>query len=399
MIKIHIKATLFLLMCFGAIANAQCGSCNTTVSGLSTIDRYVGAGQSLCITATGTITGNIYVGQAGYLCNAGTIKSDTIKVDDGGTFNNYKTINSKVVSVLNGSFYNNGIATIDSFIINQQSAYFYNDSIFNGNSLIIKDHLTAINSGTINVNNFRDSIITFTNNGHIHTYNDMNNESYSNFTNNGTIYIGHDFLNSETSFFYCNNYMEIQHDFSNTSAATFQANCMIQVNHDWRNYAFIHGASNMCGGFNINGFSFSNSSLGVGGRYLDICDAGHPAAGLDVAWGWIDPSNTYCSCNNSCANILTNIKDNHKDYNIINLVYPSPAINTLNIKLNNKEKETLTIEVLDMMGKMVITKTYYASIGENVTEINVADLAQGTYMLSITNSNKLQSKRLFSVAK
>lgn len=51
------------------------------------------------------------------------------------------------------------------------------------------------------------------------------------------------------------------------------------------------------------------------------------------------------------------------------------------------------------MGKVQFNKSYDSEIGENKADINVSSLAQGTYILSITDSKQLQSKRLFTVVK
>jgi hypothetical protein len=84
---------------------------------------------------------------------------------------------------------------------------------------------------------------------------------------------------------------------------------------------------------------------------------------------------------------------------IISNIYPNPAQTTVTFVLTNKQSEIVTIQVIDMMGRLVSTYNYKSSIGENKTELNVSNLKEGTYILSITDSQQLQTKRLFNITK
>jgi hypothetical protein len=67
---------------------AQCTTgCTTTVSTTTTTNYTVAAGQQLCVTATGKITGNITL-TGGTVCNMGTIQAPVFTVTN-GIINNY----------------------------------------------------------------------------------------------------------------------------------------------------------------------------------------------------------------------------------------------------------------------------------------------------------------------
>lgn len=390
--------TLFFF-CSSVTTNAQCSGCNMTVSGLSTTDHYVGGGQFLCITSTGTITGNIYVSPAGNVCNQGNVLSNKITIDDGGTLFNYKNINTNYLSVLAGAFYNEGVATIDTFLITQQFSNFINDSILTGDSFTLLDHVTATNNGSITVNDFRDSSCTITNENRLIVNHNLSNENSSNFVNNGLISIGNDFTSNNMSFFTCNNYMQIQHDFFNDMSATFVASCMLTVNNNWTNHGILYGSNTGCGGFNVGGISKSTSHLGLAGTYLDICDSGHPTNGIDYPWGGVESTTTFCSCNNTCSNSNTSVKQTYIDNIEISEVYPNPSNSLIYVNISNIESTLLKLSIKDVCGKTVINEFTKINSKESKLNINISTLDQGTYILTITDSAQLQTKRLFTVVK
>lgn len=188
-------------------------------------------------------------------------------------------------------------------------------------------------------------------------------------------------------------------DFYNSTSANFTTKCMVSVGRDWYNSANVYGPTTGCGGFNITGTSLSSGVIGSLSTHIDICDAGNPFSGIDGNSGSIANTTSYCTCVNSCA-VVTAIHEARKETSvIINSIFPNPSSNNITIKLNHTQTETLLIEVRDMMGKTQFTKNYDASIGENNTDVNISQLAQGTYILTITDSKQLQAKRLFTVAK
>jgi hypothetical protein len=71
-------------------------------------------------------------------------------------------------------------------------------------------------------------------------------------------------------------------------------------------------------------------------------------------------------------------------------VYPNPSKDELNIRFKSEQAQTLTI--LDLSGK-----TIYTEAVQNNAKLDISNLANGTYILSVSNQNG-SNKKLFVVA-
>jgi hypothetical protein len=438
--KIYSTLLLIALTLIGFKSSAQCSGCTTNITGLDVGSHIVGAGQTLCVASTGTMTGLITVSAGGTLCNQGKIQSTNLWVA-GGTLKNYGTIDTYSVLVsAAGTFTNYANAYIDSLLIINPNSSYVNNGTQVSTAFATADNATSLNANSITTYDMWDSIGVVTNNGFItinHNFgnaygssftnnstiavsysmanmyssttnnngnitvnSDFSNSYNSNFTNNGNLTFNQDFGNYETAVFLNNNYMKVTRDYYNATSSNFTTKCMIDVNRDWYNSANVYGPTTSCGGFNVTGITLNSGTIGSGSTHIDICDAGHPTFGIDGPGGSINGTTTFCTCNNNCSMVSVGIKEAVKMSNVmINTIYPNPAKDILTIKLNNPDAENLMIEVRDMMGRTIFTKSIKVSIGENETEINVSNLAQGTYILNITDSHQLQSKQLFNVTK
>lgn len=398
--KIYTNAVILFLLAFSYNASAQCSGCTISVTGLDTSPHIVASGQVFCIAPTGTVTGDITVMSGGTLCNQGTMNSFNLWIA-GGTLKNYGMLNTNNVLVESaGTYTNNGTSIIDSLFIRYASSSYINNGTQTSDAFAIAEYATVINTGTINAILVADSLATITNNGNISITGDGFSNAYSStFINNGNLTINNDFANSTSSNFTNNNYMNVMRDFYNATSANFTTKCMVSVGRDWFNSSNVYGPTIGCGGFNITGSSLNSGVIGSLSTHIDICDAGQPFSGIDWNSGTIANTTSYCTCVNSCA-VVTSIKESvYETSVIINSIFPNPSSSNITVKLNHTKTEALLIEVRDMMGKTQFTKNYNASIGENNTDINVSQLAQGTYILTITDSNELQTKRLFTVVK
>ena len=79
------------------------------------------------------------------------------------------------------------------------------------------------------------------------------------------------------------------------------------------------------------------------------------------------------------------------DYNIIQLdVYPNPASEIVNIKLNTLN-EVADLEIYNMLGKVVMKKSYDFNSGN--LPLNISELSSGVYILKVSNSDSSSYKR------
>lgn len=80
--------------------------------------------------------------------------------------------------------------------------------------------------------------------------------------------------------------------------------------------------------------------------------------------------------------------------NLANIkVYPNPAKQLLNVELNMKQPENVTISLVNLSGQIVMTKEIRntAVIKEH---INVSDFASGMYFLQVSNSQGTQAQKV-----
>lgn len=360
--------------------NAQCGTCTTTISNANNANHTITSGQTLCITATGSISGLITVSTGGTLCNLGAVNSPNLWVM-GGTFNNYGNINTNQLMVSNnGNFSNNGTSIIDSLLITGASSNFTNSGVLTNIRFTTAANAITTNNGSIISNFLFDSVAVFNNNGNLTVNFDIGNAYNSNFNSSS------------------NSFLRINRDFYNSTGATFNTgNCMAIVGRDWYNSAIVKGPNTpSCGGFSIAGLSLNSGTIGSASTHIDLCDAGSPTFGIDGNSGTIINTTTYCACTNNCTSVGFN--ETSRNSNIYN-VFPNPAKNYITVNINSNKIENINIQLIDMMGKVVQNNIYPIEIGLNTIELHTTELVAGTYILNTINKQNIQSKKLIIITK
>ncbi len=68
------------------------------------------------------------------------------------------------------------------------------------------------------------------------------------------------------------------------------------------------------------------------------------------------------------------------------LVFPNPVVSTLHIQLQTKG-EVVNVVLMDLSGKRVAEQGFETAEGLNLLKINTADLARGSYILSVNRGN------------
>lgn len=68
-------------------------------------------------------------------------------------------------------------------------------------------------------------------------------------------------------------------------------------------------------------------------------------------------------------------------------LYPNPVSQTLNIKLQDKPDNPVTLEIYQMNGNLVFDQTCYPQ--NQLLELNIHQLPNGIYVLKIISANKL----------
>ena len=77
-------------------------------------------------------------------------------------------------------------------------------------------------------------------------------------------------------------------------------------------------------------------------------------------------------------------------------IYPNPVIEILTIRFYVENESYIQTNVYDVSGKLVLQKTYYSSENENIKNIklNLNNLEQGNYVISLTGNKKLISFKI-----
>ncbi|MBA2613934.1 MAG: T9SS type A sorting domain-containing protein [Bacteroidetes bacterium] len=75
-------------------------------------------------------------------------------------------------------------------------------------------------------------------------------------------------------------------------------------------------------------------------------------------------------------------------------VYPNPSTESLNMNLNLKSQQQITIELVDMNGKLVRSKNVGIVQGESTQTINVAGLAKGCYSIKVIGEQAIEIRKI-----
>jgi hypothetical protein len=90
----------------------------------------------------------------------------------------------------------------------------------------------------------------------------------------------------------------------------------------------------------------------------------------------------------------TNIINNNVS-SVDAFVYPNPATNNATIELNLTKEETVTVNVLSVMGQVIYSKTLTnVSAGLQTIDLNCENWSNGIYNINITTSNGNVSRKL-----
>jgi hypothetical protein len=71
-------------------------------------------------------------------------------------------------------------------------------------------------------------------------------------------------------------------------------------------------------------------------------------------------------------------------------LFPNPAANKVNLLVDAPARDNLTIVVTDGVGRIVKTQRAFVDVGSNTVQLDVAGLAQGSYLLRATCDSNCQ---------
>lgn len=75
--------------------------------------------------------------------------------------------------------------------------------------------------------------------------------------------------------------------------------------------------------------------------------------------------------------------ENHASFVTNMVVFPNPSTETINVNLNLKSSQKVSIELTDITGKLILTKDAGTLTGESKQMLNVTGVSKGTYLVRI----------------
>lgn len=75
-------------------------------------------------------------------------------------------------------------------------------------------------------------------------------------------------------------------------------------------------------------------------------------------------------------------------------VFPNPAVNEINVRVNTTRAQTSSVKVLNGLGQVVITKSVSLNAGSNTIQIDTKQLPTGNYYISYDSGDKMVTKKV-----
>jgi hypothetical protein len=72
-------------------------------------------------------------------------------------------------------------------------------------------------------------------------------------------------------------------------------------------------------------------------------------------------------------------------------VYPNPVRNTVNVQLVSPTNERVSLVITDITGKVLLQENTTVVAGDNIKQINVSSLSQGSYLIKVNCANGCES--------
>jgi PKD repeat protein len=132
-----------------------------------------------------------------------------------------------------------------------------------------------------------------------------------------------------------------------------------------------------------------------------IIQSGQGTTTLVVKWGNVG-GQMYCAANNACGASMKAVKpvsivckEGFGNYNFTDFdLYPNPTSGNVQLKLDALKDGVLTINVLDLVGKICLTEDVVMLTGDNTFVLDVATLAKGIYQVNVMQDGLMRTKKL-----
>jgi PKD repeat protein len=125
-----------------------------------------------------------------------------------------------------------------------------------------------------------------------------------------------------------------------------------------------------------------NDSLGCNDQFCDSISVTAKTNG-QIGFNILPPPTVVTGISNTNAT-LSNVS-----------IYPNPVAEVANINISSINNEEIKVNIANVLGQITATKTYKINKGDNTIQLDVADLAQGIYYITISSANSQQLSMKF----
>ena len=80
-------------------------------------------------------------------------------------------------------------------------------------------------------------------------------------------------------------------------------------------------------------------------------------------------------------------------------LYPNPTTDLLNVEFENTQSGKMNLEIENLLGQKVISKTIDVTDGKNLIQLSVKDFVDGFYLLNLQNGERKYAVKKFMIAK
>jgi hypothetical protein len=86
--------------------------------------------------------------------------------------------------------------------------------------------------------------------------------------------------------------------------------------------------------------------------------------------------------------------ENHESFVTNMVVFPNPSSETINVNLNLKSSQKVSIELTDINGKLILTKDAGTLTGESKQTLNVNNISKGTYLVRVITESGIEVRKI-----
>ena len=385
-----------------------------------TLNNDIGVyGGSVTINASGSLTQDATPRDMhlnnGTLVNHGSLTLDRLWAQNGSfdnqgtatirTFANEDDLNNDGITNVADSMYNDGVLTNGSSAIMNVSTFFNNNMLTNNGQILNVDSMTnsgtftnaigavvevdsATNTGTFD-NSGHFDVWAFTNTGTWHNHGLLDFVDMANFGmfNNHSSIVGTGRFGNFTDFYnLAGASMVVNNSFINAdqyppqpngTVANFRNHGTVDVGDSWYNFAIVQGDA-------PGAFTVQDSTVNYGSLLgtFDLCDLTPTAITppiIDYDFGTVDLGITYCD-------VVTGISSADTDGFS---VFPNPASGQVTLTLPSTVGQDCRISITDAAGRLVLDRCFV-----HAPVLQLPYLNPGIYIIRLETNGAVYTQRL-----